>query len=188
MSELKITFTLSEQDLGHLRRILRKATAAAKGQSEESIVDGLRDMATRVREAKPPTYVLDRVAKLETMIDIVEDTDWAAPAPVRNKVLTALAYFTNPEDLIPDPVPGLGFLDDAIMIELVAQDMKHEIKGYQEFCRFRGSAEQRPWTRSAQSVLPRKLADRRKLIRGKIIASQAKEKERQSSRSGFRLW
>ena len=29
-------------------------------------------------------------------------------------ILGALVYFCDPEDLIPDNIPGLGYLDDAI--------------------------------------------------------------------------
>jgi hypothetical protein len=31
----------------------------------------------------------------------------------------------------------LGFLDDAIMIELVARELKHEMEAYQDFCDYR---------------------------------------------------
>jgi uncharacterized membrane protein YkvA (DUF1232 family) len=54
-------------------------------------------------------------------------------------VLNALAYFTEPDDLIPDHIPGLGFLDDAIMVELVVRELEHEIEAYRDFCDFRES-------------------------------------------------
>ena len=52
-------------------------------------------------------------------------------------MLNALAYFADPDDLIPDRVPGLGYLDDAIMVELVVQDLKHEIEAFDAFVEFR---------------------------------------------------
>ena len=42
----------------------------------------------------------------------------------RRRVLEALAYFADPSDLVPDQIPGLGLLDDAIMVELVAQELR----------------------------------------------------------------
>ena len=178
MPELKITFTLSAKDVAHLKRILRHASAAAKGQSAEQIVRAARAMARSVREAKPPDYVAERVEKLEKIADLAEDKSWAPPQSVQRRVMTALAYFTNPQDLIPDPIPGLGYLDDAIMIELVAQDLKHELRGYQQFQRYRESAEQRPWTASGGRALSRKLVTKRRQLRGKIEQWQGKALER----------
>ena len=53
--------------------------------------------------------------------------------------VSALAYFAEPEDLIPDRIPGLGFLDDAIMVELVVRELRPELDAYADFCKFRKS-------------------------------------------------
>jgi uncharacterized membrane protein YkvA (DUF1232 family) len=62
---------------------------------------------------------------------------WKLPEPDRARVVNSLAYFCEPDDLIPDDVPGLGFLDDAIMVELVVRELRHEIDAYQDFCSYR---------------------------------------------------
>jgi uncharacterized membrane protein YkvA (DUF1232 family) len=178
MSELKITFKLGEKDVSYLRKVLRQAGAAAKDKSEQEIIQAGTRQAREARAASPPQYVLDRVEKLETILATVEDKDWNPPASVRKKILTALAYFSDPVDLIPDRVPGLGFLDDAIMIELIAQDMKHEIKFYHQFRTFRESAEQRPWTVAGGRRLDQRLVEKRKELRAKIEASKARDAER----------
>jgi uncharacterized membrane protein YkvA (DUF1232 family) len=178
MSELKITFKLGEKDVAYLRRILKHAGSAAKDKSEEEIIQAGHRIAQDVRGASPPQYVLDRVEKLETIVATVEDKDWNPPQAVRQRILTALAYFANPVDLIPDRIPGLGFLDDAIMIELIAEDLKHEIRHYSQFQTFRESAEQRPWTVAGGRRLEQRLADKRRELRAKIQAAKAKEAER----------
>ena len=71
------------------------------------------------------------------MIQMLEDHEWRLPATESTRVLNALAYFRDPEDLIPDHVPGLGFLDDAIMIELVVRELRHEMDAYRDFCDYR---------------------------------------------------
>ncbi len=191
MSDLKITFTLSEKDVSHLRRVIRRATEAAAGESETAIVTAAETLAKEVPGAKPPSYVLERVEKLESLVLMIQDDEYGIPVSVRKKVMGALAYFAQPADLIPDSIPGLGFLDDAIMIELIAQDLRHEIWGYAKFCDCRDSAEQRPWTQVGKSSLSKKLVEKRRQLRADIQKRLARDAERGGgTRSGIlgRLW
>jgi uncharacterized membrane protein YkvA (DUF1232 family) len=71
-------------------------------------------------------------------------------------LLNALAYFAEPEDLIPDHIPGLGFLDDAIMVELVVRELRHEIEAYEDFCAFRTREEKRLGGKQKGSGITRK--------------------------------
>ncbi len=191
LAELEVSFTLSERDVQHLRRVMRKATRAARAQPETAIIGAALAMAEEVRKFKPPVYVLERVARLESLVEMARDPDSALPAPVKRKILGALAYFCEPEDLISDPVPGLGFLDDAILIELVTRDLRHELAAYREFCRFREST-RRPWRRLDAETRAERLAARRLRLRERVEERQAADAERARSggrgRGGFRLW
>jgi len=79
--------------------------------------------------------------------------------------------------VIPDDVPLVGFLDDAIMIKFVEEEMKHELWGYRQFRKFREGAEQRPWSAVARARLPERLAKRRQEIRAKVKARQVKAQQ-----------
>ena len=52
-------------------------------------------------------------------------------------VLAGIGYFAVSKDMIPDKIPGIGFLDDALMAELVTRDLKPELDGYRSFCEYR---------------------------------------------------
>ncbi len=184
MSELKVTFTLGEKDVAFLRRLIRHAGAKVKGQDPTPIVVAAADLAKRVRAASPPQYVLERVEKLERIVRLAEDKDWPLPPKKRTQVVTALGYFAAPHDLIPDRVPGLGFLDDAIMIELVWEDFRHELRGYDEYRKYKDGGEQRPWTHVAEV----KLAEKKKALRAKIQALEARDAVRPRGSLLSRLW
>ena len=98
-------------------------------------------------------------------------------------VLAGLAYFANPEDLIPDHIPALGFLDDAIMVKFVEEEFKHELWAYRKFRKFRDGAELRPWTDVASSRLPGRLDVMRKKLRADVAARKAKDEAK--GRVGF---
>ncbi|MEL6415615.1 MAG: DUF1232 domain-containing protein, partial [Pseudomonadota bacterium] len=52
-----------------------------------------------------------------------------------------LAYFADPNDIIPDDLPGIGFLDDTIMVDLASMDLQPELEAYAEFCENRKELE-----------------------------------------------
>jgi hypothetical protein len=68
---------------------------------------------------------------------MLQDAEWDLEARERAPVLAALAYVCDPEDIIPDDLPGIGLLDDAVMIELVFRELRHELAAYKDFKTFR---------------------------------------------------
>jgi len=134
---MKISLYISERDLKQFRKAMRGARAAAKDADEAEIVKATRDVIDSLHPGVLPDFVRDRLPRLQAMCAMLEDEEWALPTPERLKLLSALIYFGDPEDLIPDEMPGLGYLDDAIMIELVLRELKHVIEAYDDFCSFR---------------------------------------------------
>jgi uncharacterized membrane protein YkvA (DUF1232 family) len=140
---LRITFELGPSDLKHFKTIMREARSAAKNLSAEEIIASANELLDEVRAVKAPDFISERLMKLEIMLQMIQDEEWNLPPKEVNRILNALAYFSEPEDLIPDHIPGLGFLDDAIMVELVVRELHHEIEAYQDFCTFRNTEEAR---------------------------------------------
>ena len=134
---MRITFELNEDDLKHFRMIMTEARRVAARTPPEEIVAAAEDLLSRVEDSTAPGFIMDRLRKLELMIRMLSDIEWRLPHRDSKRVLNALAYFAEPEDLIPDSIPGLGFLDDAIMVELVVRELRHEIEAYEDFCSYR---------------------------------------------------
>jgi uncharacterized membrane protein YkvA (DUF1232 family) len=140
---LKVTFELADADLEHFRIIMREAREVARQKSRDDILGAAESLLVKVRGADVPDFVGDRLERIQLLVDMIRDADWKLPVEETARVLNALAYFSEPEDLIPDHVPGLGFLDDAIMVELVARELRHEVDAYKDFCAFRTGEEAR---------------------------------------------
>lgn len=77
---------------------------------------------------------LDEARSLESMAD---DAAWRLPAPDAERIETVMAYLERKDDLIPDEVPVLGMLDDAVLVELAQRALQREVEDYADFCRFR---------------------------------------------------
>ena len=126
---MRVTFDLSENDLKHFRRVMKDVRDRVKNTPEATIVEAARDLLTSVSTMEAPEFVRERIAKLGVLIDMLEDEEWALKGSDRERVVRGMAYFADPDDIIPDQVPVLGLLDDAIMIELVVTELGSRDRG-----------------------------------------------------------
>ena len=134
---ISLNFELNDRDLEHFQEAMDKSKKAAEGKSPEEIVDCAVKLLADAQKVRIPDFILERLMRLDDMIAMVRDEGWAMQQADKDRVLSALVYFCDPNDIIPDQVQVLGFLDDAVMIELSARELKHEIEAYDDFCDFR---------------------------------------------------
>ena len=184
--KFKVAFTLDDADAEYFRTLYRKAKKGAAGQDAQQIIQDARGIVKRVRDSKKtPHFVQDAIGVLADLVDLIQDEAYAAPQRVKTEVLAGLAYFSNPEDLIPDQVPGLGFLDDAIMVKFIEEEFKNELWGYRRFRKLRDSSEQRPWSSPASDRLRQRLEADRRRVRGEIEEREAKDAAKRKSGRSF---
>ncbi len=139
---LRISFELSEDELNHFRLIMQQARQNGAHLPPEDIVAAAQELLATLENSAATGFIVDRLQKLRLMIRMLSDIEWRLPHHEAVRVLNTLAYFAEPEDLIPDDIPGLGLLDDAIMIELAVRELKHEVEAYQDFCEYRDQIRQ----------------------------------------------
>lgn len=140
---LTVSFQLSDRDLQYFGDRMQEAKAKAAGRPPEEIVSGARSLVDELRKSDAPDFVRERVEKLDMLARMLEDREWGLQGDDQARVRNAMAYVVDPHDLIPDQIPGLGFLDDAIMVELVCRDLRHEIDAYHDFVKYRDDEEKR---------------------------------------------
>ncbi|MEM9403994.1 MAG: YkvA family protein [Pseudomonadota bacterium] len=134
----RISLTLSNRDLRYFRDAVRRARDTVADAEEDEIVDAIRDVIQNIRSNGPlPDFITGRMPALELLTEMLSDEAWRLPKHERERLVATFIYFCDPEDLIPDDIPGIGYLDDVIMIELLMRDMRHVTEAYQDFCKFR---------------------------------------------------
>ncbi len=186
MTPIKIALTIGGEDLKHFRGHMREARAHAREAGNEAIIEAAEELLERVRSIDPPEFVRDRLGKLATLIAMVKDERWALPQEIRTRVLAALAYFVQPNDMISDGIPVLGFVDDAIMIELIVRELRHDIAAYEEFRQFgRLNGKHRGPAEGAVVDSREFLTARERLLRR---ARRRSKRNREARAPGTRLW
>ena len=134
---LTLNFELNDRDLEHFHAAMEASKKAAEGRSDNEIIENAGRLLADAQKVHIPDFILNRLLRLDDMIAMLRDEAWALEASDRERVLSALVYFNNPNDVIADSVPVLGYLDDAVMIEMCVRDLQHELDAYDDFCDFR---------------------------------------------------
>lgn len=158
---ITLNFELNDRDLAHFELAMERARAAAAGKSNDEVVNCAVALLDDAQQIHIPDFIKARLVRLDDMIAMVRDEAWALPEPDLQRVLGALMYFCDPSDVIPDHVEVLGFLDDAVMIELSVRELKHELDAYDDFCDFREHEAERRGVEPASLGRPDWLEGRR---------------------------
>jgi uncharacterized membrane protein YkvA (DUF1232 family) len=81
---------------------------------------------------------------------------------------------------VPDDVPVLGLVDDAIMIELVLRELRHELESYEEFDEFRREEAARRGAAGSHKAVSREdwLGSQRRALQERIRERRDRDMER----------
>jgi uncharacterized membrane protein YkvA (DUF1232 family) len=135
---MKIAFELTDRDLDFFRKALQQSREAVRDADESEIIEAINDVLSEIRKNEPlPDFVGNRIPELESLISMLTDEEWHLPEGDRERLLATFVYFADPEDILPDDIPVIGYLDDVIIIELVVRELHHVRIAYDDFCQFR---------------------------------------------------
>jgi uncharacterized membrane protein YkvA (DUF1232 family) len=182
---LTVSFQLSDRDLKYFRELMRETKEGAAVRDDVQICEAAGKLLNEMKAVELPDFVRERMEKLDTLCHMVQDNEWRLEGGDRDHVMHAMAYLADPADAIPDQIPGLGFLDDAIMVELVCQDLRHEIEAYSDFCVYRKSEEKRRGNAGGAATREQWLTARRTQLQERM---RRRRHSLWESRLGRSLW
>ena len=128
MSEI-FSMNLTSEVVNHFEDVL----ANEKVSSEYIILKQVKETLAKLKSSPQEEYVVNHISKLEEMLAMLKDKQWNMSKKDKNYVLAALSYFVDENDIIPDEIPVVGFLDDCIVIDIVCEKIVHELEAYREF-------------------------------------------------------
>jgi uncharacterized membrane protein YkvA (DUF1232 family) len=178
---MKLAFELSDRDLRYFRKALQQSREAVRDAEEQEIIEAIQHVLNEIRSNEPlPDFVAERIPGLETMIEMLADSEWQLPNTDRERLLAMFVYFSDPEDLLPDDIPVIGYLDDVIIIELIMLELRHVRDAYDDFRKFRSEFDSQHGT-SIDGAIRRDRLDRKR----QQLHQRMKRRSASSKKSGI---
>jgi len=103
-----------------------KALELAKNLADKFSIEETKEFIGKVKNQ--PFF-----EDLKLLFEMITDKEYKVDKKTYLIVAGALAYAVLPTDIIPDFIPGIGFLDDAFVIGITVKQLKDEIESYKRF-------------------------------------------------------
>jgi uncharacterized membrane protein YkvA (DUF1232 family) len=170
---VSISVELTDRDLRFFRDAVRKSRAAVRDADEQEIIEAIQSVVDVIRVECPlPDFIARRLPDLDSMIAMLKDAEWKLPKLDRERLVATFVYFGDPEDIVPDDIPGIGFIDDVILIELLIRDLRHVREAYADFCKYRSS-----YADNGDRITKRRrLEAKRKQLHGRMKRRQKRDR------------
>ena len=111
---------------------IKKGAADVNDEDIQKVVDRANDITQKVINSAPLKRFINDVKLLISMIkDSFSGRYKHLPVGVIGAIVFALLYVLSPIDLIPDFIPVIGLLDDAVVLGLCLALAEKDIQKYQ---------------------------------------------------------
>ncbi|MET0716974.1 MAG: YkvA family protein [Pseudoxanthomonas sp.] len=131
------SFRLSTLDMERFNRLLSTLAGERAVLDCDQVVTAARLLADPSDPRSTPACIRQRLERADSLCSMLADRGWQPANETVEPASAVLGYLDGHNDLIPDWVPQVGRLDDAIVIETAWPRLAGEVLSYQDFCRLR---------------------------------------------------
>lgn len=129
-------YRLGAAQLDRFNLLLAELGRAEPALEADQLASAARELSRPARGGTPDC-IAERLYRADVLARMASDRGWDMAEPVLPLVHTTLDYVTRHEGLIPDWLPQVGRLDDAIVIDTALPRLAPELGEYLSFCRAR---------------------------------------------------
>lgn len=126
--------------LRHFNELLQYLQLPQAPLDADQVASAARELVDGIPygDAPRPRCIQQRMRRAAAINLMLDDADWEIPDPAAVRAMWVVVdYLRGSVDLIPNRIPVVGRLDDAIVVEAAWPTLAMEVRNYLEFCRVR---------------------------------------------------
>ncbi|QNP40246.1 hypothetical protein [Lysobacter solisilvae (ex Woo and Kim 2020)] len=103
----------------------------------DRLATAARELRDRVNGTGEPACILQRMKRLEAAAKMLNDSQWEPIDDAGAVAALMVHYVTGRYQLLPNSLPTVGHLDDAIAVDAAWPALRDEVAAFLDYCRLR---------------------------------------------------
>lgn len=121
-------------DEGRARRILERRAKKVSVEDAEDLTTTLKEKVKDLKELEEGLHwVGTLIGRAKLLFAMIRDKDFRVDMTSKLLVIAGLLYFVVPTDMMPDFIPGIGYIDDALILGTLWNIVTVELERYVQF-------------------------------------------------------
>lgn len=129
---------LREDDLARFNVLVRELAPDHRGFSADQIAGAARRVLRAAQKGHESSFIKVRLRRLGEIRAALADPGWQVAPAFAGPMRAIVDYLDDSAGaLIPNDLPVVGLLDDAVLVDVAMDRLRGELDDYAEFCRYR---------------------------------------------------
>lgn len=121
-------------DDSRARRILERGARRVSEEDAEELSSTLRKKVGDLKELEDGLYWIGTlIGRAKLLFAMIRDKGFSIDTTTKLLVIAGLLYFVLPADIVPDIIPGIGYVDDALVLGTLWNLVVGELDRYVDY-------------------------------------------------------
>lgn len=130
-------FDLTAAAVDRFNSLLARLGRRAAPLDCDRLATAARELRVRAAGTSEPPCIVQRMKRLEAAARMIGDGQWEAAGDAGDTAALMVHYARGSYQLLPDSLPTIGHLDEAIAVEAAWPALGREVAAFLDYCRIR---------------------------------------------------